>query len=101
MSDRASAGLARTCSGDMYPLVPSTTPGCVSPAVSAVSSPPQSGGRLRELGKTEVEDLEASFGGEEDVLGFEVAVNNAFLVRRGESVRKLDHVVCRFARRKR
>ena len=63
--------------------------------------PFQSGGRLRELGKAEVEDLQASFRGEENVLGFEVAVNNAFLVRRGESVRKLDHVVCRFARRKR
>ena len=54
---------------------------------------------LRQFGEAEVEDLHAAVVGDEDVLGLQVAVHDALLVRRREAVRDLERVVDRLARR--
>ena len=54
-----------------------------------------------ELGQAEVEDLHPAVPGEEEVLGLQVAVNDALLVRRGEAARDLDREVDRFPERQR
>ena len=54
---------------------------------------------LRQLGETEVEDLDAAVARHEQVLGLQVAVHDPLLVRGGEPVRDLDRVVDGLARR--
>ena len=58
--------MPRTCSGDMYPAVPITTPASV-PWVTVAHGSVGVGVGLRQLGETEVENLDASiFGDEKD-----------------------------------
>jgi hypothetical protein len=52
-----------------------------------------------ELGQAEVEDLEAPVPGDEEVFGLEVAVDDAFLVGRGQAVGRLDRELQRLAPR--
>ncbi len=63
----------------------------------------QRGGRLgpRELGQAEVEDLDAAVVRHEDVLGLEIAVDDALLVRGAEAAGDLERVVDGLARRDR
>ena len=56
------------------------------------------GFRLEQLGDVEVEDLHPPFAGDEDVVGLEIAVEDALLVRRREAAGDLDRVVDRLAR---
>ena len=64
----------RTCSGDMYPTVPSTVPGSVpSTAGGRVGA---EASRVTHLGQAEVEDLDASVVGQKDVVGLQVAVDD-------------------------
>ena len=56
---------------------------------------------LSQLGQSEVEDLDAAVFGDEDVVRLEVAVNDAFLVGRGEAVRDLHAVADREPERQR
>ena len=88
MSDRASAGSPRTCSGAMYPTVPRSVPASVAFASVGdfVSSPAVSGALL---GEAEVEDLRAAVLREDDVLGLEVPVDDPAFVRRRETARDL------------
>ena len=55
----------------------------------------------RELGEAEVEDLDAAVVRDEDVLGLQVAVDDALLVRGAEAARDLQGVVDGLARRDR
>ena len=48
---------------------------------------------MRQLGETEVEDLHAPVLGHKDVLGLQVPVHDALLVRRREPVDDLERVV--------
>ena len=57
--------------------------------------------RLRQLGQAEVEDLHAAVVGDEEVLGLEVAMDDAVVVRGGEAVGDLDGVVDGLAHRQR
>ena len=57
--------------------------------------------RPRELGEAEVEDLDPPVARDEDVLGLQIAVDDALVVRGGEPLRDLARVVDRFARRQR
>ena len=54
---------------------------------------------LRQLREAEVEDLDAPVLRDEEVLGLQVAVDDALLVRGGEAVRDLHRVVDGLARR--
>ena len=83
---RWSTGRARTCSGDMYPTVPITTPGCVGATVGERVSP---GSACRELREAEVEDLHVTILRHEHVLGLQVPVDDPLLVGRGEAARDL------------
>src|SRR6266540_1086300 len=56
---------------------------------------------LGELGQAEVEDLHPSVGGDEEVLGLQVAVHDPLLVRHGERRGDLDGVVDRLPQRQR
>ena len=62
---------------------------------------PPGGFRLRQLREAEVEDLDAAVPRHEDVLGLQVAVDDPFLVRRGEAVGDLDRLFDRLAHRQR
>src|SRR6266702_3806975 len=46
--------------------------------------------RLVELGEAEIEDLDLARDGDEDVLGLQVAVDDALVVRGGEAAGDLD-----------
>ena len=61
----------------------------------------ESGAGLRQLGEAEVEDLHPAVAGDEDVLGLQVAVDDALVVRGGEAAGDLDGVVDGLARRQR
>ncbi len=54
---------------------------------------------VRELGQAEIEDLDAPIVCHEQVLGFQIPMDDPFLVRRGQSVRDLERVVDRLPRR--
>ncbi len=58
-------------------------------------------GRGGELGQTKIKNLHAAIVGDEDVVGFDVSMNDTFLVRRGEAFGDLQCVVSRFALRQR
>ena len=47
----------------------------------------------KQLGKAEVEDLDVPVLRDEDVLGLQVPMDDAFLVRRGKALRDLEGVV--------
>jgi len=53
---------------------------------------------VRQLGETEVENLHPAVPRHEDVLGLEIPVDDALLVRGGQTLRELDRVVDRLAR---
>src|SRR5262249_41077098 len=48
---------------------------------------------VRELGQTEVEDLDPPVSRDEQVLGLQIAMDDPLLVRGGEALRDLDRVV--------
>jgi hypothetical protein len=48
---------------------------------------------LRELGETKIQNLDAAVSGNEKILGFEVAMDNAFFMRRRKTMRNLLAVV--------
>src|SRR4029077_7134277 len=52
---------------------------------------------LNELCQAEVENLYSSIFGQEQVLGLQVAMDNALLVRRRQPARRLDGVIDRLA----
>jgi hypothetical protein len=54
---------------------------------------------LHQFREAEVENLEMPVFGDEEVLRLEVAMNDAFLVRRCQSMRDLNAVINRFANR--
>ena len=56
---------------------------------------------LRQFGQTEVENLDAVVPGDEEVLGLEIAMDDALVVRRRESARDLKRILDRLARRQR
>src|SRR5581483_6602745 len=53
--------------------------------------------RRRQLRQAEVENLQAAIARDEDVLRFQIAMHDPFLVRGGESVRDLSRVFDRLA----
>ncbi len=101
-SERGSIAAPRTCSGDMYPAVPMTTPGSVPRgAVGRFVCGCARGLRLGQLREAEVEDLDSPVGGDEDVFGLQVPVHDPLLVRRGETGRDGARVLERPADRER
>ncbi len=48
--------------------------------------------RLRQLGETEVEDLDPSVVGDEQVLGFQIPMHDPLLVRRRQALCRLDRI---------
>ena len=102
MSERWSAGSPRTCSGAMYPIVPSMRPACVcGGVVGSALMPDRSRLDLRELGEPEVENLHAAISGDEDVLRLQIAMNDPLLVRRRQTTRDLHRILNRLAHRQR
>ena len=97
MSARASTASPSACSGDRYSGVPKMTPACVS------ASPPDCG--CGHLGDAEVEDLDdvalAVALDEHDVVGLEVAVDDAGGVRVLEAAQDLADDLERARRRHR
>ena len=81
----------------MYPGVPRRTPGSVDEA--RIATAPIGGRRRFLLGKAEVENLHPSVARDEDVLGLQIAVHDAALVRGGQPARDLNRVVDRLERR--
>jgi hypothetical protein len=69
MSDRPSAGLPFTCSGDMYPSVPMTTPGSVPAAVGRLVCAPEAASLCVSLARpksrifTRPSDVRKTFSG--------------------------------------
>src|SRR5262249_17914338 len=51
--------------------------------------------RLREFRQPEVQDLHAVIGRDENVLGFQIAMDDAFFMRRRETARDLNRVIDR------
>ena len=85
-SARASTGRPTSCSGAMYAGVPIIAPTAVSGRAVFV----RAGSALaHELGDAEVEELDATVDGDEQVVGLDVAVDDARPVRGGEPARDL------------
>ena len=80
-SARASTGPPRICSGARYPAVPRRTPLSVARSRRCRRIP------VRQLGDAEVENLRHAGPRQEDVLGLQIAVDQARRVRRRQSVR--------------
>ena len=57
-------------------------------------------GILDQPGEPEVEDLRAAVGGDEDVVGLQIAVDDALRMRGRQALRDLDGQVGRLARRR-
>ena len=85
MSVRLSTTFPRACSGDMYAAVPRTIPASVSIARVSLRSVRARGVRDR-LGQAEVEDLHGPVRRELDVGRFQIAVDDAFVMRRFERI---------------
>ena len=82
----------------MYAAVPSTTPGSVGDGdVRSALSPAGRRPITRHLRQAEVEDLETLIAGDEDVLGFQIAVGDAFVVGGLKSTRDLKRILDRLA----
>ena len=75
MSLRASASSPPTCSGDMYPTVPEPRRRPSASTPSASTSDPRS--RPRADAPTKIQDLHQAVRGQEDVLGLDVAMDDA------------------------
>ena len=86
-SDAGPASRPSTCSGDMYASVPNRTPGDVALAVTASAV---RRGCARVPCESKVEDLDSPIAGEEEVLGLEVAMDDAPAVGGGESLGCLE-----------
>ena len=82
-------GRPLACSGDMYSSVPSSMPACVPWRVSVSRASSVAERRRRELREAEVEHLEQPVGRHHQVLGLEVAVDDAGAVRLREAVGEL------------
>ena len=78
--------LTLACSGAMYPGVPMTVCSCVPVASTC---PGRLGGR-RQLRETEVENLDAIAGAHKEVVGLQVAMDDALGMRGGQGVGDLD-----------
>ena len=52
--------------------------------------------RTSELRQAKVKNLHAAIFGDKDILGFQIAVNDSFLMRRRQAMRDLQRVVNRF-----
>ena len=84
MSARLSTGLPFACSGAIYAAVPRITPICVIAGdvnvgeFIASAAPASDVDRLRQ---PEIQHLDRSVGADLDVRGFQIAVNDALLVR--------------------
>ena len=74
----------RTCSGDMYPTVPRTTPGSVCRRQQAQLASSFWG--LSRARESEVENLRALVCRNEDVRRLQVAMEESFLMSRGKAV---------------
>ena len=59
------------------------------------------GGSLRLLGEAEIQDFYVVIGGNEDVFGLQVAMNDSFVVRGGQTIGDLQSVLGSFALRQR
>ena len=59
----------------------------------------RTGLRLRQLRQSEVQNLHPPVLGDEQVLRFQIAMDNAFLMRRGQPARNLHSVINRLAHR--
>ena len=91
MSDRWSVRRPRACSGDMYAAVPTTGPrDTPSRVIVAVASADESGSI--SLRQAEIEDLDAAFFRDEQIVGLDVPVNDAALVPGGKPAGNLDRV---------
>jgi hypothetical protein len=55
--------------------------------------------RPRQLRETEVENLDLAVVGDKQILGFEIAMHDPFVVRRGETARRLHRDVNGLAQR--
>ncbi len=55
---------------------------------------------MDQFGQSEVQNFDAAVFGEEEILRLEIAVNDALVVRSGESMRDLNSVIDGFASRK-
>ena len=85
MSLRASSGFPEACSGDIYGSVPRMSRGWLRNGLCA-------GDRFRrrvvkDFGETEVRQLRVAAAREQNVLGLDVAVENAGFMRQRETVR--------------
>ena len=79
--------------------MPITTPAAVCELVSVIPSAAASApGFCAEFGQAEIEDLDSAIFRDEDILGFQIAVNDSFFVRGGETLRDLYGVIDCFAR---
>ena len=74
----------------MYAGVPSTAPVCVSSDRPAPTDRDVAPARLGEARQAEVADQHAAVARDQDVLGLDVAVDDAQLVRRGQSAPDLQ-----------
>ena len=95
-SDRASACWPRTCSGDMYPAVPSRRPSSVMECRAGAwpcGSPPVC------LARPKSRILTRPSRRDEQVLGLDVAVHDAFVVRRRQPGHDLQRDVERLLHR--
>ncbi len=93
MSERWSTGAPRICSGDMYRTVPTTMPETVSrAAVSASSRPSKVTGACdsTSLARPKSRSFTLSVARQEDVLGLQVAVDDAGGVGGREALCDLD-----------
>ena len=93
-SVRASTGAPRACSGDMYGVVPTMRPATVSRfAAAAAPGATRSAELLGELGDAEVEHLDVAVAAQHHVLGLDVAMHDALVVRGDERRADLDRDV--------
>ena len=83
MSARLSTTAPRACSGAMYAAVPRITPACVADSVSVgeMDGLPCGDRRLQRFRQSEVENLDVAVGGQLHVGRFQIAMDDAFLVR--------------------
>jgi hypothetical protein len=82
MSDRVSDRLSPNLSGDIYPTEPSTIPEAVpSSETEAVSAVLQQLPR-NQFGQPKIQDLDYVVPDDEQILGLQIPMDDAFLVRR-------------------
>ena len=99
MSDRWSISCTRplACSGDMYPIVPSTMPGVDCCARSDGSCPiglvdAERPSRFDQFRQPEIEDLGVAVTRDHHVVRLEIAVHDPGVMRLGEPFRHLGEV---------